>query len=227
MKLLFMTQLALNSKASNTTMMSSFFANFERKTNFFERKFSHVSAQSTIEKAATFKKIHGNIVQMQEKSAKFQNRKRKTMSQLKKRDKVYLLIQNLKTKRVNKKLDHIKIESFFIKKQKESINYELNLSSNIKIHSIFHVSLLKSADSKTFIQDTFHFQYEEENENEIEKILTQNDQRYFIKSKKYFISKNTWEPIDYFKNCQELFREFRQRQIDWVKTTSQRKTRQK
>ena len=103
------------------------------------------------------------------------------MFQLKNKNKIYLLIKNLKTKKINKKLNHVKIDSFFIKKQKKSVNYELNLFSNIKIHSIFHVSLLKSTDSKTLIQNTFYFQYEKKNEKKIETILTQNNQRYFIK----------------------------------------------
>ena len=87
----------------------------------------------------------------------------------------------MKTTKINKKLNHVKIDSFFIKKQKKSINYEMNLFLNIKIHSIFHVSLLKLVDQNTFIQNTFHFQYEKKNENEIKTILTQNDQRYLIK----------------------------------------------
>ena len=67
----------------------------------------------------------------------------------------------------------MKIDSFFIKQQKESINYKLILFSNIKIHSIFHLSLLKLADSKTFIQNIFHFQYEEKDKYKIEKMLKQ------------------------------------------------------
>ena len=63
-------------------------------------------------------------------------------------------------KKISKKLNHVKINSFFVKQQKKSVNYELNLFLNIRIHSIFHVSLLKSADQNTFIQNTFHFQYE-------------------------------------------------------------------
>ena len=104
----------------------------------------------------------------------------------------------------------MKVGPFFIKRQKKPVNYELNLLLNIKIHSIFHVSLLKSADPKTFIQNTFHFQYEDEDEYEIEKILTQNDQKYLIKWKGYPTSKNTWEPIDNLKNAQLTLREFRQ-----------------
>ena len=72
---------------------------------------------------------------------------------------IYLLTKNLKTKKINKKLNHMKIDLFFIKQQKKSVNYELNLFSNIKIHLIFHVSLLKSADQNTFIRNTIHFQY--------------------------------------------------------------------
>ena len=123
-----------------------------------------------------------------------------------------MLTKNLKTKKINKKLNHVKIDSFFVKQQKKSVNYELNLFSNIKIHLIFHVSLLKSADQNTFIQNTFHFQYEKKNENEIKTILTQNDQRYLIKWKNYFISKNTWKFIKHFKNCQKMLKNFRRRQ---------------
>ena len=176
-----MTQLTLNFKISNTTKEISFFANFEKKPNLFEKKLQYVSAQSAMKHVKTLKKIHSNIVRMQQKFTAYQNKKRKTMPQLKKGDKMYLLTKNLKTKKISKKLNHVKIGSFFIKQQKKSVNYELNLFSNIRIHSIFHVSLLKPADPETFIQNTFHFQYENKNEYEIEKILAQNDQKYLIK----------------------------------------------
>ena len=66
------------------TKKTSFFANFEKKFNLFKRKLSHVSTQLTMKKAETFKKIHNNIVKMQQKFANYQNEKRKTMFQLKK-----------------------------------------------------------------------------------------------------------------------------------------------
>ena len=173
-----MTQLIFNFKISNTTKKTSFFANFEKKLNLFEQKLSHVSTQLTMKKITIFKIIHSNIVKIQQKFTIYQNKKRKTMFQLKK---MYLLTKNLKTKKINKKLNYVKISSFFIKQQKKSINYELNLFSNIKIHSIFYVSLLKSANSKTFIRNTFHFQYEKNDKNEIKTILIHKNQRYFIK----------------------------------------------
>ena len=80
-----MTQLTLNFKILNTTKKTSFFTNFEKKFNLFKLKLSHVSTQSTIKKTEIFKTIHNNIVQMQQKFAVYQNKKRKTMFQLKKK----------------------------------------------------------------------------------------------------------------------------------------------
>ena len=69
-----------------------------------------------------------------------------------KKNKVYLLKRNIKTKRSSNKLNHMKLESFEILEEKKLINYELNLSASIKIHSIFYIFLLKSADLNTLIQ---------------------------------------------------------------------------
>ena len=98
-----------------------------------------------------FKNIKDNIQKMQLKFEKYVNKKRKEDSQLKKKNKVYFLTKNLTTKRLNKKLNHIKVESFFIKAVKKSVNYELSLSKNTRIHSIFHINVLKSVDLNTLI----------------------------------------------------------------------------
>ena len=63
----------------------------------------------------------------------------------------------LKIKKSNKKLNYVKVESFFIKDQKNWINYKFELSKNTRIYLVFYISLLKSIDSKTFIQKTFHY----------------------------------------------------------------------
>ena len=54
---LFMTQLTLNARVSNTTKISSFFANFEKDFNLFELKLSNKSAQAVIKKINTLKKV--------------------------------------------------------------------------------------------------------------------------------------------------------------------------
>ncbi len=88
---------------------------------------------------------------------------------------MYLLTKNLKIKKKSKKLDHVKIESFFIKAIKELINYELDLLKDAKVFLVFHVSLLESIDLNTSIQGTFHYYLQEENRFEIKRILEKKD----------------------------------------------------
>jgi hypothetical protein len=144
-----MAQLTLNAKVSNTTKVTSFFANYNKEPNLFEEKRTHLLAQATIERVETLKRVHDNISKMQKRSTKYQNKKRKTTPQLKEGDRVYLFTKNLKTRKPSKKLDHVKVESFLIKKIKGSINYELDLPKDAKVFLIFHVSLLESIDPST------------------------------------------------------------------------------
>lgn len=78
-----------------------------------------------------------------------------------------MLTKNLRRKGKDKKLKSIKIEAFFIKKIKRFKNYALNLSKNVKIHSIFDISLLKSIDLDTIIQETFRYDIQKEDEFDI------------------------------------------------------------
>ena len=129
-----MTQLVLNVKVSKTTKTTSYFANFEREFNLFRRSRNQVSIEFALKKGNKIKEIQNNIFKMQEKSTTYQNKKRKMTSLLKKGNKVYLHTKNLKiNKEKSKKLDHVKVESFFIKDVKELMNYELNLLANVKV----------------------------------------------------------------------------------------------
>ena len=101
--------------------------------------------------------------------------------QLKEEDKAYLLIKNLQTKKLNKKLNHKKIRLFYIRAARKEVSYELHLSTDIKIHSVFHVSLLESADLSTSIQKTFHYETQKEMKFEVKEILQQKSQHYLIK----------------------------------------------
>ncbi len=66
-----MAQLALNAKISNTTKITSFFVNYNKELNLFEKEQKSLLAQSIIERVATLKKIHDNILKMQERSIKY------------------------------------------------------------------------------------------------------------------------------------------------------------
>ncbi len=71
----------------------------------------------------------------------------------------------------------MKLESFEILEEKRLINYKLNLSTFMKIHSIFHISLLKFADLNTSIQ-TESSEINSESQNikyEVKNILDQQN----------------------------------------------------
>ena len=129
-----MTQLTLNVKVSKTTKTTSYFANFERKFNLFEKSRNQISIEFALEKKKKIKKIQNNIFKMQKKSTIYQNKKRKMTPLLKKRNKMYFHTKNLKiNKERSKKLNHVKVESFFIKDIKKLMNYELNFLVDVKI----------------------------------------------------------------------------------------------
>jgi len=62
---------------------------------------------------------------------------------------MYLLTKNLKIRKKSKKLNHVKVELFFIKTIKRLVNYELDLLKNARMFSIFHILLLKLVDLST------------------------------------------------------------------------------
>ncbi len=66
-----MTQLTLNAKISNIIKITLFFANYSKKLNLFKEERTHLLAQLVIEKITTLKKIHNNILKMQEKLIKY------------------------------------------------------------------------------------------------------------------------------------------------------------
>jgi len=66
-----MTQLAINAKFSNITKITLFFVNYNKEFNLFKEERKHLSTQLVIERVATLKKVHDNILIMQEKSIKY------------------------------------------------------------------------------------------------------------------------------------------------------------
>ena len=123
---------------------------------------------------------------------------------------MYLFIKNFKTKKPNKKLDHVKIGPFLIKKVKRPFDYELNLPADAKIFPMFNIFLLEPANPDTPLATTFRYHTEKKNEHEMEKILRRNGQNYFIRWKNCDETEDIWEPVKNFGNCQTFLRQFHQ-----------------
>jgi hypothetical protein len=62
---------------------------------------------------------------------------------------VYLYTRNLRTKRLSKGLNNVKVGLFLISKRNGPVTYTLELLLDAKIHSRFYVSLLELADLET------------------------------------------------------------------------------
>jgi hypothetical protein len=223
--LLPMAQMAYNNKLSESTGQTPFYANHGRHPNLFTRTLPSIKAEAAIATAEELKKTHEflriSLEKAQRQSISHVNKKRKTMPQLKRGDKVYLLTKNLRSKRPSKGLDNVKVGPFLILNQKGPVTYTLDLPPDAKVHPRFHVSLLEPADPSTPLQKTFHFQTEEDNEFEVEKILDHRkrphswsnidyvDMEYLIKWKGYPTSDNTWEPEDNLANCKQMLQAYR------------------
>ncbi len=240
-QLLLIAQLTFNSTTTKVISMSLFFANyeFELKTLKKLREFVQIAQKVTIQIEQIHllhKELQKNIQFLSKRMTLYANKKRDKKSTLKKRNKVYLLKRNIKTKRSSNKLNHMKLEFFEILEEKKSINYELNLSTSMRIHSIFHIFLLKSADLNTSIQ-TKSSEIDSESQNikyEVKNILDRQNikdqSHWLVKWKDYEHIENTWESKRNLKNCQMLLWQFQLRNSvsqSLMKSQSARKTRQR
>jgi hypothetical protein len=205
--LLPMAQLAINDNVSETTKVTPFFGNYGKNPNLFRTPLVNPGAANALLEAEKMKTLHQHILQNtkneQYRITKSRHKPNKNGPQLKKGDKVYLLTKNMKTKRPTKKLDHVKVGPFLIAEQKGPVNYRLELPPDARIHPVFHVSLLEPANPDTPLQTTFHFEPQEDDVFEVDKIIKFDGTKYLVHWKGYDTSEDTWEPPENMLTCLE------------------------
>jgi hypothetical protein len=82
----------------------------------------------------------------------YYNKSKLEESRFQEKDLIYLLRRNIKTIRLSDKLDYKKFGPFKVKRNIKNISYKIYLPLTMRIHPIFHISLLESADSDTPIR---------------------------------------------------------------------------
>ena len=207
-----MTQISYNNFVNATTQKTSFYAKHEYNStlNRLSKTSKKIISQAIQQTQVIKELMTRNINFMIEKATYHANKHRFENSNLKKRNKIYVLRKNIATSRSSKKLDQIKIESFEIVKNIRNISYELKLLDQIKIHFVFHKSLLESASTKISILRKLSNDYimNQKDRYQVQKILEESEnfenkrRKYLVKWKDYDKFENTWELKSNLDNCQ-------------------------
>jgi hypothetical protein len=164
-------------------------------------------AKVTVEK---LKDLHQELTRdiewMSLRSSLYYNSKRLEGPRLREGDQVYLLRRNVKTTRPSDKLDHKKLGPF-------KVSFELQLPPTMKIHPVFHISLLEPADPNIPQGPAPEIHPDsQELEDEVEKILDVRRSRgrlqWLVKWLGYGNEHNTWEPRTNLTHCGEVMQEF-------------------
>ncbi len=130
-----------------------------------------------------------------------------------------LSAKNLKQKKSSKKLSNKMIKFFHIQELINKQTYYLDLSIIYKVHSVFHVFLLKSYNHRLnndYILDYFILKLiNDEQEWKIEKILQKRKRKkilyYKIQWKEYFIEYDQWISSEDIKDVLKLIKAFETR----------------
>jgi len=105
---------------------------------------------------------------------KYYNLKKFKGLDLKKRDKVWLLYKNFKSRQLSKKLDYIKIRLFKIIKKISEVTYRLDLLVKIKIYPVQYIAMLELAyrDLVLLVYKEDTYKGQEENKWLFKKIIS-------------------------------------------------------
>ena len=134
-----------------------FFANYDYHsvTMRESRRFAKIVQKASIkiiQMRILHDKLQKNIQFLSYCAAHYYNKRRSKSPIFLEGNKIYLLQKNIKTKQSSKKLDYTKLGPFKVKAVNRSLNYELKLPQQIKIHLVFHVMYLESANNDTSLE---------------------------------------------------------------------------
>ncbi len=234
---LFMTEFASNAITSTFIELFVFMTNYEFESRmsfdsldididdrlFAKKRILTQKTKIIIDKMKNiWKFIKKKLVNAQQDQKLYANRKRSVSSEYVVKDEVWLFIKHIKTERSFRKLNHKWIESYKIKKiMKEAC--QLNLSFSMKIHDIFHISLLRKIAINSFIEQISSSSFSivvknEEKKYEIDDIL---NSRYHYEKLQYKVawtdhsSDRAWYFAENFQNhSKDILNDYHQRYSD-------------
>jgi Reverse transcriptase (RNA-dependent DNA polymerase)/RNase H-like domain found in reverse transcriptase/Integrase zinc binding domain/Chromo (CHRromatin Organisation MOdifier) domain/gag-polyprotein putative aspartyl protease len=223
-ELLSLAEFSYNNAQHTSIGCSPFYANYGYNPRFTVdlRQFTKHPVPAAEEMAKHLKAIHENLIELikvvQNQQAKYYDAKHKRV-EYKPGDKVWLLSSNIRTERPHKKLDWKRLGPYLVLERIGTQAYRLQLPPSLKVHPVFHVSLLDRYNESEIpgrvqpppppvIVDN---QPEYEVEDVLDSRILRNRLYYLVKWKDFPISDNSWEPASHLANCPDLVALFHQR----------------
>jgi len=212
-------EFSYNNSFHSSIQMTPFFATYGYHPVFDTLSLNHVSfpaiSDHLTELSATQTLLKRTLDESKASYKHFADRQRLEHS-FKVDDLVMLNSKHITTQRPSKKLDSKRLGPFKIIERINDVAFRLALPTTMKIHDVFHVSLLEkytpSAIPGRTIEPPPPVVVDDSLEYEVESILDsriRNRQlQYLVHWKDYDPSERTWEPLDHVIHCPDLLLNF-------------------
>jgi hypothetical protein len=225
--LLPLAEFSYNNTIHTSTNTSPFHATYGFHPHFDNLQLTHQIAtpSSSSERIeliqANLEELRKQLAAAQDTYASFANEKRKH-HEYNVGDQVWLLATNIRTNRPSKKLDHKRLGPFKIVERIGKLAYRLDLPSTMKIHNVFHISLLEPSHANPFperdVPPPDPVNIDGEVEYEVESILDSRlhhrKLQYLVHWKGYKTTEATWEPAEFLENSPDAVETFHTRYPD-------------
>lgn len=220
-------EVAINNSQSTATGHSPFYLNygFNPRFDFLPRREPTVApaAEEFVRHLEEIsKEAQLELQQAQELQAKYADRHRLPTPDFKIGDNVWLLRRNIKTSRPSDKLDFKRLGPYPIEAKINPVAFKLKLPFTLKIHPVFHVSLLEPyhADASPDRHQpppppiTVENQLEFEVKEILDSRIRYGKLQYLVDWDGYDVSERTWEPVAHVANSPEAVQAFHARYPD-------------